>query len=297
MNALITSGGGAKGAFSVGVLKVLFERGYGEFDIISGTSTGALIAALAAVGRYDILENEYTNVENKDILTQDNLVKNIVEGKPYIFNTLPLERKIDQYITDEVYRQMLALNKCVCFSSVNLQTGRRTVFSTKMFDKKGNYDLVKVESGSMLRKAIISSTNQAGFLKPIEINIAGEVYQFVDGGLRDVIPVEPVLDQNPDTIFVLSNNPGSLYQVQDKYTSVLNVIMRAISIFIQDVRENDLNALNRYEGGMIYKFFPAIELDPNNPTGLNFRKSDMINWMKLGEIVARDGLKINNLIT
>ncbi len=39
--ALITSGGGAKGAFTVGALEELRKQNITHFDIVSGTSTGA----------------------------------------------------------------------------------------------------------------------------------------------------------------------------------------------------------------------------------------------------------------
>ncbi|MCK5797226.1 MAG: patatin-like phospholipase family protein, partial [Deltaproteobacteria bacterium] len=41
--ALVVSGGGSKGAFAVGAIEVLRERGT-DFDLICGTSTGSLIA-------------------------------------------------------------------------------------------------------------------------------------------------------------------------------------------------------------------------------------------------------------
>ena len=49
--ALVLSGGGAKGAFAVGVVKHLFlaYRETGWFAITGGTSTGALIAPMAAL--------------------------------------------------------------------------------------------------------------------------------------------------------------------------------------------------------------------------------------------------------
>ena len=49
--ALVLSGGGARGAYEAGVLSYLFEhvypalpRGF-EFDVVSGTSVGAIHAA------------------------------------------------------------------------------------------------------------------------------------------------------------------------------------------------------------------------------------------------------------
>lgn len=55
--ALIISGGGSKGAFAVGVLKFIFsQRPNIRFDLICGTSTGALIAPLAALREIGELE-------------------------------------------------------------------------------------------------------------------------------------------------------------------------------------------------------------------------------------------------
>ena len=64
---LVISGGGSKGAFAVGVVEVLREYGY-SFDMIAGTSTGALIAPLVAIDDIDTLVKLYTNVSNKDII-------------------------------------------------------------------------------------------------------------------------------------------------------------------------------------------------------------------------------------
>ena len=61
--ALITSGGGAKGAFTVGALNALAERGINSYDIISGTSTGAMLAALSVLGMFSELEDIYLSVK------------------------------------------------------------------------------------------------------------------------------------------------------------------------------------------------------------------------------------------
>lgn len=51
VNYLVLSGGGAGGAFSVGALKAWSDKGERpEFDIVSGVSTGALIAPYAFLG-------------------------------------------------------------------------------------------------------------------------------------------------------------------------------------------------------------------------------------------------------
>lgn len=293
--ALITSGGGAKGAFSVGALKALHKRNMADFQIISGTSTGSLIAALAAVGKYDVLEREYTAGSNSDFLEQTNLIRNLATNKPYIYSTLPLEGKIAEHITPVVYEEIMDKQKVVCLSSVSLQTGRRTVFTTRMYNNPdpNRYDLREIRNYKMFLDAILGSTNQAAFLPPVPIDAdgSGVIQQFVDGGNRDVLPTQPAVDQNPDEIIALSNNPKELFQVSSQYTNVFDVLFRAISIFIQDIRTNDYEVLNNYSGGKVFTIEPRTELDRNNPTGLNFNQIDMIGWMRLGELAANRVLR------
>ncbi len=82
--ALVISGGGAKGAFAVGVVKYLFKnyRKTGWFAITGGSSTGALILPMAAciaapdpMGKqaFETLENIYTHVTTSDILEKQNI--------------------------------------------------------------------------------------------------------------------------------------------------------------------------------------------------------------------------------
>src|SRR4030067_1413861 len=81
--ALVISGGGAKGAFAVGVLKYIYKkyRNTGWFAITGGTSTGALISPIAALmgapdptgsDALDVLVDVYTTVETTDILDKQN---------------------------------------------------------------------------------------------------------------------------------------------------------------------------------------------------------------------------------
>jgi hypothetical protein len=149
---------------------------------------------------------------------------------------------------------------------------------------------------------LLASSSQAGFLKPVSIETRNDqgvavLEQFVDGGNRDVIPSRVVTDHEPDEIYVLSNNPSILFPGQEDYsrTSVINVILRAISIFIQDVRENDLAVLDEYKertGAKIFRIEPREDLDPAHPTGLNFNTTAMALWMGMGRSKANQVVPI-----
>jgi len=291
--ALITSGGGAKGAFTVGALNALAEGGINSYDIISGTSTGALLAALSVLGMFSELEEIYLSVDNDDILKKENIVSNIQNDRPFIYDTDPLLKLIEQHITIDVFNQIMASPKTLCLTAISLQTGKITVFCTRDIPSTDMYSVSPITTRQRLIDALLASSSQAGFLPPVSIDAGSGVEQFVDGGNRDVIPSRVVTDQNPDEIYVLSNNPPTLFQGDTDYsrTSVLKVISRAISIFIQDVRENDLAVLDEFAkrpNKKVFRIEPDEDLDPEHPTGLGFNKDLMGRWMARGRRAAND---------
>lgn len=288
MKVLVTSGGGAKGAFSVGVLRYLKdERNIQKFDLISGTSTGALIASLAGVGKIDELVNVYLNTNNADILTPQNLINSLTQKKPYIYDTEPLFRQIDQHVDANTYRDIMNSATTLCLNAISLQSGKLTVFTTKDILPSNSYFIRKIDSREMMIKALLASSNQAVFMNPIKIGNE----DYVDGGNREVIPTRAVvsnLDGDDDhEIYVLSNNPNELVTMNKNFDNLLDVLMRAIMMFVQEVRENDLELLAKFKivsNGNIKVFYicPPAELDKEFPTGLRFDPGLMMQWMAKG---------------
>jgi NTE family protein len=289
--ALITSGGGAKGAFTIGALNALADMGIDRYDIVSGTSTGALLSALSVLGKFSELRHIYSTVTDDDILKKENIVQNIRDERPFLYDTDPLLQMINQQITDDIFNQIMASPTILCLTAISLQTGKITVFCTKDIPSTDKYSVSLITSRQRMIDALLASSSQAGFLKPVSIDAGNGIEQFVDRGNRDVIPSRVVTDLNPDEIYVLSNNPSILFPGDRDYshTSVLNVISRAISIFIQDVRENDLAVLEDYAkkpNKKVFRIEPIDDLDSAHPTGLNFNSDLMTDWIGQGRRVA-----------
>jgi predicted acylesterase/phospholipase RssA len=288
--ALITSGGGAKGSFSIGALRHLILDRNLSFDIVSGTSTGSYIAALYVADKLTELTNQYLNVQPDDILNKQNIVNNILTGKPFLFSTTPLNKLIQLHITLDVFdRIMDPASPVLCITAVSLQTGKPTIFSNRDLIATPHYDVRKFSNRNEMIDALLASGSQAGFTPPVPIN--GE--QFVDGGHRDLIPSRIVVDLQPDEIFVLSNGPTKNVPVNTQYTDVIQTIFRVISIFLQDVRDNDMAILFDYcrtNNKNLFIIDAPFDLDEENPTGLGFNPLRMANWMMLGENRAKDRL-------
>jgi predicted acylesterase/phospholipase RssA len=99
VNYLALSGGGSGGSFSAGALKGWTASGRRpEFDIVSGVSTGALIAPFALGSGYDgLLETLYTREVAADLATPQNLLKIASSGS--IMDPGPLRRMVERYAT------------------------------------------------------------------------------------------------------------------------------------------------------------------------------------------------------
>ena len=66
MKALVISGGGSLGAWGGGVAEYLFNTG-NTYDVIVGTSTGALLSPMIAMNNFAELKSAYTSMNQNDI--------------------------------------------------------------------------------------------------------------------------------------------------------------------------------------------------------------------------------------
>lgn len=115
MRAACFSGGGADGAYTVGRLKGL---GYPKFDYHNGVSTGALIALLYALGRYDDLQKNFI-VDDCDIYDQKafgegtqsflkSFVKSALKSDMSIGSSKPLYDRVKKTLSDDLRRVAIA---------------------------------------------------------------------------------------------------------------------------------------------------------------------------------------------
>jgi hypothetical protein len=100
---LALSGGGANGAYGAGLLKGWSESGERpELFIVSGISTGALIAPYAFLGSDydDELERLYTSMATSDIAAPKSLIRGAFSGAAIRFNLNHAEGFMGQLLND-----------------------------------------------------------------------------------------------------------------------------------------------------------------------------------------------------
>ena len=186
-NILALSGGGANGAFGAGILYGWSAAGTRPtFKIVTGISTGALIAPFAFLGAdYDqTLKQVYTSVATKDIL-KFRFFTYTRRGIDSLADSSPLQGLIEKYVTDDVIRSVALAH----------QTGRRLYIGTTDLDASRlviwNMGVVAAsnspEASDLFRKILLASASIPIIFPPvyIPVEVGGEIYEemHVDGGV------------------------------------------------------------------------------------------------------------------
>jgi predicted patatin/cPLA2 family phospholipase len=187
---LALSGGGAKGAFGAGFLNGWTESGTRpNFKIVTGISTGALIAPLAFLGpEYDDeLRQSYTTIRTKDILNVQGIfgfgILPILTGESYA-STKPLQDMISDLLTPEVLDAIArehAKGRRLYTGTTNLDAQRVVAWDMGAIASSGHPDALK-----LFRKVMLASASIPGAFPPVyfEVEIDGKKYDemHVDGG-------------------------------------------------------------------------------------------------------------------
>ncbi len=131
-NVLALSGGGSEGAFGGGFLTGWSKTGTRpRFDIVTGTSVGALIAPFAYLGEeYDpYLERMFT-MERTSKLVRVAGLSGLFGSS--VFSNKPLAKMIDQYIDDQLIAQIaIEHNKgrLLLVLTTNIDTQRTAIWN------------------------------------------------------------------------------------------------------------------------------------------------------------------------
>jgi predicted acylesterase/phospholipase RssA len=192
---LAISGGGLYGAYAAGVLNGWTDAGIRPaFDVVTGISTGALIAPLAFLGAEydDLLKDWYTTIRPNDIYRRRWLPALLWSDS--VADSSPLRQRIDAVVTPEFLDRIAAAHNA----------GRRLYVGTTDLDTKKLvvWDLGAIAAGpdpdklAVFRKVLLASCAIPGVMPPVAIDIEVNGHRrtelHVDGGVGASVFVPPV---------------------------------------------------------------------------------------------------------
>ena len=180
--AIVLSGGGAKGAFQVGVVHELVVNRGVRLDIVAGVSTGAIQALGVAQDDVPELLDTWLAIRGNSTIYKERPLGVIggLLGEDAIYDTAPLKRLLKNFANEAKLR---ASGRKLLLGVVNLGTG-----SFRTID----------ESVPGIHNWVYASCAMPLFFDPLKTRASdGTEEQWVDGGVRDVTPLSAALEMNP----------------------------------------------------------------------------------------------------
>ena len=189
---LALSGGGANGAFGAGYLNGWSETGKRPvFKIVTGVSTGALMAPFAFVGPdYDLaLRQFYTTTSSRDIFLLSStfgLLWRLMAGEA-LADTRPLQAMIARHVDEELLRRVADAHqrgRRLYIGTANIDAPRFVVWNMGLIASSG-----RPEALELFRKVMLASASIPVAFPPVffdvELSPGGPRYDemHVDGGV------------------------------------------------------------------------------------------------------------------
>ncbi len=236
---LALSGGGIRGIAHAGALKALEDSGI-KIDLIGGTSSGAMISSLYAIGYSPYYIYMLFKRYSKNLVGISNIP--IISGiKKFAASKMlkNIGEKTGRIIEEEYNR--LAENKNIknisdiksmplVIPTVDVQSSKEYIFTNKVPDIIENKE--KYITDIPLGKAVRASSSFPGVFSPCKFRN----YKFLDGGILNNIPVIEVKKQGADKVIAINFKADDI----DETSNMMDLGMRTIDIMGNKISEENL---------------------------------------------------------
>jgi hypothetical protein len=246
---LVLSGGGADGAFGSGVLNGWSQAGTRpEFAVVTGISTGGLIATFAFLGsgKDENLRQHYTSITAADIFE-------IGGTGESLFDTWPLKSLIAKQITAEVLAEVAAEHRRgrrLFVVTSNLDAERSVVWNMGAIAAQGGEPALK-----LYRQVLLASASLPGMFPPVAIDTdaKGKSLQelHAEGGLGGPFFVAPrsLLSRAKsanlpvtELYIVLNSKIAPDFYMTQRNTA--GVLARSIAVALKAVMRSEINFIH-----------------------------------------------------
>ena len=239
MLGLALSGGGIRGIAHAGVLKALLDNGI-SVDIIGGTSAGALVGVLYAMGytpdyiyeAFKLYSKEivglngglmFSGVRGK-ILGNEAGIKGLKSGKS-------LEKVFERMALRKGYKNVEEILEIpVVITSVDIRDGKEYIFTNSVPNVE-NADKYITNIG--IGKAVRASSSFPGIFCPCEF----EGHSFYDGGILDNVPVLEVRKQGANKVIAVNFKADDI----ENSSNIMDLSMRTLDIMGNKISKKSLN--------------------------------------------------------
>jgi len=266
IDVLAVSGGGSNGAFGVGLLSGWADSGTRPtFSLVTGISTGALIAPFAFLGPdyEDPIIRMYTTVNTKDIIKNKSFFS-ILGGSDSMADSSPLANIIAGLIDEEflaAVAKAYSEGRRLLIGTTNLDARKLVIWNMGKIASIGTPEALKLFRDIMLASSSIPVAFPPVF---VEVEAGGNIYDemHVDGGVVTevffygfTVDIDEALDtigvtEKPKLrVFIIRNN-----QIEPRYEPVNRNIL--------SIAEKSLSNLTTSQGvGDLFRIYLITQKD------------------------------------
>lgn len=263
INYLALSGGGANGAFGAGLLVGWTAAGdRPEFTIVTGVSTGALIAPFAFLGPEQdaMLKKFYTTTSTKDIIIKRPLLKILTSESAASSEPLrwTLRKIFDEKMMAAIAAQY-ARGRRLWIGTTNLDADRPVIWNIGAIAASGH-----PRAADLVVDVLLASASIPGVFPPVFIQVEadGKTYDeiHVDGGASSQVFLYPAslnLRQLRKDIGIEGKQRMFLIR-----NSKLNPQWKVVKPSLAGIAGRSLGTLIRNQGiGDLYRIYLAAQRD------------------------------------
>ena len=234
---LALSGGGIRGIAHAGVIAAL-EKNNIKIDIIGGTSSGAIVSSLYAMGyspyHIFILFRRYAKeIAKMNATPIVSGIKNLfLSNKSLItgFRTgTNIEDIYNEYAAKKEITNISQIKMPLVIPTVDITQSREYVFTNYIPKENDNKQYITDIS---IGKAIRASSSFPAFFSPCEYN----KHIFMDGGVLDNIPVNEVKKQGADKVIAVKFDADRI----NEQSNIMDIVMKTIDIMGSKISEESL---------------------------------------------------------
>lgn len=275
---LCLSGGGVKGAAHIGALKA-FEEYNIKFDLISGTSSGSIIATLYALGyspddMLDIFKTYCKKIKYIDFYTIFKLIKDFVLcGKISITGLnsgIIIQKLINKFAYKKNIKNINQIKIPLFIPSIDSKTGSIIIFTSKILRNSFSDNTFFVDNIN-IGTAVRASCSFPGIFSPVNY----KNFLLLDGGIRENTPWKILKQMGAENIFnIVFENDIS----ENCCNNIVDIVHTSIDILCHE--------LSTYE---LYGATNIIKINSSNISLLDCSKIDFL--YELGYKSTRKMLK------
>lgn len=296
---LVLSGGGSYGAYTAGFLSGWTKAGNRpEFDVVTGVSTGALIAPMAFLGpKHDgDVRRLYTEIKQKDVISMRPWAT--VPFRDAAASAAPLRRTVESELNPDTLAEIAAEHRKgrrLYIGTTNLDARRFVIWDIGAIASRGGDDARR-----LIVDILIASSSVPGVLPPVEIQVEvdGKPYSelHVDGGVTSplFLPAE-VYDAMakpgpaPEVFVVVA---GKQYADPAAVKSrVLKVLGASAGVFYHGLQRAEVSRVYHAAArtGAVVRVTSLRQEFPITDTGIEFDQESMGRLYAEGQTVGSGG--------